>query len=112
MIVVYQLHYSIFKYKDIVLAILFHEPFVDYREFKHIEDVSCVLKLDSGFDEEILKKLLRGINEQIKQPAPFEIEEFTRFYLNDFHFEEMQIACCDSIENMVIYLTDFHLYIA
>ena len=109
----FQLHYSVFKYKTAPLGVLCHEPFVDHREFKHVDDVSCVLKLDHDFDEATLQKLLQGIDEQVKQQqAPFEIEEFTRFYLNDFHFEEMQVTCCDSIENMIAYLVELHLILS
>ena len=104
-----QLHYSIFKYKTIPLGIIFHEPFIDYRAFQYTHDISRLSQLATEFDLDIVEKLLEGIKEEVEHKDAFDIEEFIRFYINDFHFEEIQIVCCDNIENMIAYLAKFHL---
>ena len=104
-----QLHYSIFKYKSVPLGIIFHEPFIDYRAFKYTNNISHISQLTTEFDLAVIEKLLAGIKEDVEQKDAFDIEEFTRFYLNDFYFEEMQIVCCDDIENMVAYIVQFNL---
>ena len=85
-----QLYYSIFKYKSIPLGVLFHEPTFVHRAFKYIPDLHKFEVLCTEIDVKIVEKLLVGIKEQVEAAKSFNIEDFIRFYLNDFHFEEMR----------------------
>lgn len=90
------LYYTLFKYAplqssiSIPLGILFHEPTFDHREFRHITDFSKLNTNCPELDISMIKKLLIGIKEQVESAGHFTIEDFTRFYLNDFRFEEIK----------------------
>jgi hypothetical protein len=94
-----KLHYSILKYApiqsttSIILGILFHEPSRDRRKFIFTTDHSLLSKLAPAVDVEMVEKLLRGIQEDVTSErfdSGFDIEDYTRFYLNDFCFGDIE----------------------
>lgn len=91
------LYYSILKYApiatrstSIILGVLFHEPSFDHRDFRYIADFTKLKTMCPEIDVKMLEKLLVGIKEQVKTAESFDIEDFTRFYLNDFRFEDIE----------------------
>lgn len=105
------LKYSVLKYvpsytqsEQFVLGILFHDEELDYRKFRFRQDVSHLLQLDSELDIELVKKLLHGIKEEVEAESPdkpFDIEDFTRFYLNAFRFTETKTIKYDVLEETI-----------
>ena len=105
------LKYSVLKYvpsytqsEQFVLGILFHDEELDYRKFQFRQDISHLLQLDSELDIELVKKLLHGIKEEVESESPakpFDIEDFTRFYLNAFRFTETKTIKYDVLEETI-----------
>jgi hypothetical protein len=107
-----KLHYSILKYapitssaSPIILGILFHEPSLDYREFRFTTDHSRLSKLTPAVDVEMVEKMLRGIREDIESERfdrkGFDIEEYTRFWINDFRFDGVETVECDVLSETI-----------
>ena len=76
----------------VTLGIIFHEEKTGYREFRHTQDYAVLSKMEPDIDAIITEKLLTGIKAEVEKPVShtFEIEEFTKFYLNDFRFTPPQ----------------------
>lgn len=76
----------------VTLGIIFHEEQTGYREFRHTQDYTILSKIEPDIDSIITEKLLMGIKAEVEKPVShaFEIEEFTKFYLNDFRFTPPQ----------------------
>lgn len=107
-----KLHYSILRFHPIAssstpitLGILFHEPSLDFREFRYTHDLSRLSQLYPDVDIEIVEKLLRGIREDIKSERfyskGFDTEDYTRFYINDFHFGDIERVECNDLDEMI-----------
>jgi hypothetical protein len=107
-----ELHYSILKYSPITphttpitLGILFHKPSLDHSEFRFTTDHSRLSKLTPAVDVEMVEKMLRGIREDIESERlgrkGFDIEDYTRFYLNDFSFGDIETLECDDLDEMI-----------
>lgn len=106
------LHYSILKYAPITsrstymtLGILFHEPSLDHREFRFTHDLSRLSQIDPELDLGLVQKLLVGIKEEVEQRSvgekAFDIEDYTRFYINAFYFEGVQTVKYDVLDDAI-----------
>lgn len=115
-----KLHYSILQYAPItssadpiILGILFHEPSLDHREFRFITDHSRLSQLAPAIDVGMVEKLLSGIKEEVEMgdwaSKPFDIEDYTRFYLNDFCFSEIVCVECDCLDGAIEHLVSSHM---
>ena len=105
------LQYSILKYAPVTsrsthmtLGILFHEPTLEHREFRFITNLSRLSQFESEIDVAMVEKLLQGIKEDVESKRfdkSFDIEDYTRFYLNDFCFESIETIEYDVLGEVI-----------
>jgi hypothetical protein len=95
------------------LGIIFREPHLDHRELRFTHDLSRLSQIDPELDLGIVQKLLVGIKEEVEQMSAgekaFDIEEYTRFYLNDFCFSEIVCVKYDCLDNAIEQLVSIHM---
>lgn len=93
------------KVEKIVLGVLFHEEEIDHREFRHIDDFSRLAQFDDALDLKMIEKLLRGIKDEVESDEfkhkSFDIDEYTRFYINDYYFEDTKYVRYDTLDGMI-----------
>lgn len=90
---------------SIILGILFHEPSLDFREFRYTFDLSHFSEVCPDMDVRMIERLLRGIKEDVEskefETKPFDIEEYTRFWINDFCFGEIKRVEYDELNETI-----------
>ena len=87
--------YSIFKYfpfgkdKDsIILGILLCSEDNTYKEFKYLKDLLILEEFKNEVSISSIDKLLKGIEEDIIISKMFDIDDYIKYFLNDFYFEK------------------------
>lgn len=95
------LFYSTFKYATIPLGIIFHSPEAGMQTFIYAEDLSRIAELDDEINLKLVRCLLLGIKEDIESQQNFSIQEFTKYYVNDFHFDDEQIVQTEDVDETI-----------
>lgn len=106
------LKYSVFQYapyscprKAINLGVIFYEEELNYREFRFCDNFSCISKFDDEIDADIVEKLMRGIKEDVEGEMyslkTFDIDEYIRYYINDFCFERTKTIKYEKLEETI-----------
>lgn len=107
-----ELHYSVFRYSplitegekfSVVLGILFSSPSEHYCTFQINENLSYHNLCFYGIEEQCITKLLYAIKGEVEEahPEQFDIEEYIRFYINDFCFDKVRTAPLGAIDVVV-----------
>ena len=105
------LKYSVLRYmpsqlsgEKINLGILFSEENTGYHSFYYTKNFQRI----KNFDDELDKKTLRNFLEEIKEETEsewdkkrFNIDEFVKFYINNFYFEKTASIIYEDLESMV-----------
>ena len=85
--------------ENVDLGILFCKEKQDYREFRFRKDLSELAKFGDMVDIAMVEKLLYGIKEEVEsekyEHKVFDIDEYTRFFINDFCFGETKMMKYD-----------------
>lgn len=106
------LKYSVLRYSPstvagemINLGILFYEESIGYREFRYTRKLSRLQGFDDEADIPFVREWLRGLSEHISgdlfSQGAFDIDGFTRFYINDFQFEKPREIVYDDLESTI-----------
>ena len=95
------LQYSTFNYSTIPLGIIFYTPEKDIQTFIYVDDLSPIAEIDDEINLELVRCLLLGIKEDIESQQNFSIREFTKYYVNDFRFDDEQTVQTDDITQTV-----------
>lgn len=95
------LFYSTFKYATIPLGIIFHSPEAGVQTFIYVEDLSRMAKFDNEINLKLVHCLLLGIKEDIESQQNFSIREFTKYYVNEFRFDDEQTVKTDDITHTI-----------
>ena len=121
------LKYSVLQYapiargrrsEKVALGVLFQEEASGHREFRFTEDLSRLEKFDDELDMKLIEKLLHGIKEEIESDQykyyrtsdTFDIDDYTRFYINDYCFEDVQYVRCDDVDMEIDKITSRYLW--
>lgn len=106
-----RLKYSVLRYspsppsgEQINLGILFHDEESDYREFKFTQNFTRLAQFDDELDIDIVQKLLMGIKDEFESKETsktIDIESYTRFYINAFHFGGVQSTSYDDVDETI-----------
>ena len=100
-----QLEYSILKYhsqqfdENIILGILLSDKNNKQHNFYYIKNLEILLKYKKEINCDLVKKLLKSIKEETKD-IDFDIHKFTKYYINDFYFEKIQIVNYNNWNNI------------
>lgn len=106
------LKYSVLRYspstvsgEKINLGIIFYDQFCGYREFKYSKKFNRLRSFDDEINIDLVKKLLQGIKEEVEGNLftydKFDIEEYTKYYVNDFCFDKPKAIKYDNLEEMI-----------
>lgn len=106
------LKYSVLRYspskvagEKINLGILFCDMESDYKEFKYSKKFSRLSAFDDEIDIGMVKKLLQSISDDVSGNLfsydEFDIEQYTKFFINDFTFEKPKLIEYDDLAEMV-----------
>ena len=112
------LKYSVLRYspspisgEQINLGILICDESTDYREFYSTEKYSRLIAFDDELDIDLIHMLLCGIREVVTDMAKkFDMEEFIRFYINAFHFDDIKSITYDEMDKTLEYLRITYLH--
>lgn len=90
---------------SITVGVLFNVPGNNKREFKHISNWRRLLSFDDELDKEFVETLFDGIQYQIQDNlftnGKFVIRNFTRFYVNEFRFDDVISTEVDNIDEFI-----------
>lgn len=100
------LHYSTFRYTTIPLGIIFYAPEGDMQTFTYVDNLSPIEEVDDEIDLKLVRCLLLGIKEDIEAQKDFSIREFTRYYVNEFRFDDERTIETEDMEETVKQLRD------
>ncbi len=103
--------YSVLRYsptiisgEQINLGIIFDAPADNYREFRYTKKFNRLTSFDDEIDINIVKALMRNIKEDVEgtvmSSGVFDIEEYVKFFINDFHFEKPKKILYDDIREV------------
>lgn len=106
------LKYSVLRYspstiagEKINLGIIFCDMESGYREFKYSKKFSRLATFDDEIDISMVKKLLQGIADDVAGNLftydNFDIEQYTKFFVNDFCFEKPKSISYDNLNEMI-----------
>ena len=106
------LKYSVLRYspstvagEKINLGIIFYDEENNYRKFKYSKKFARLSSFDDEINLNLVKKLLQSIKDDVEGNLftydKFDIEEYTRYYVNDFSFDKPKMIKYDVLEEMV-----------
>lgn len=106
------LKYSVLRYspstvagEKINLGIIFCDETSNYREFKYTKKFKRLSSFDDEIDISLVKKLLQCIKDDVTGNLfthnKFDIYEYTKYYVNDFSFDEPKVIRYDDLDEMV-----------
>lgn len=106
-----RIKYSVFRYSPskvageiINLGILFFALDEDYRDFKYSKRLTRLAKFDDEVSIEMVRSLLSGIQKEVRGDLfsydSFDIDEFTKFYVNDFFFDAPKIIAYEDLRDI------------
>ena len=106
------LKYSVLRYspstvagEKINLGIIYSEENEKYRKFWHIQKFSRVANFDDEIDIKTVKKLLKSIEAEVVGDVytydHFDIEEYTKYFINDFCFEKPKTIKYESLDDTI-----------
>jgi hypothetical protein len=104
--------YSVLRYspstvagEKINLGIIFFDKSSNYREFRYSKKFSRLSNFDDEINLELVKALLSGIKNDVEGDLfsyqSFDIYEYTKYYINDFVFEEPKAITYDDLHEIV-----------
>lgn len=77
----------------------------NYREFKYSKKFSRLSTFDDEIDISMVKKLLQSISDDVSGNLftynKFDIDQYTKFFVNDFSFEKPKLIEYDDMEEIV-----------
>lgn len=102
--------YSVLRYipsklsgEVINLGILFSDASNGFNEFKFTKNFSRILSFDDSLCKKTLFALLKGIQEEVDEKVndtKFDIDEYTRYYINEFCFDKPIMIKYDSLDEV------------
>ena len=106
------MRYSVLRYspsrvsgEHINLGIMYYAPEDNYYDFRHIRKYSRLMAFDDGLNIENVKTLLHNIKEDVTgnifNGNKFNIDEYVKFFINDFSFETPKNIAYDEISEVV-----------
>lgn len=95
------LHYSTFRYTTIPLGIIFYVPGEDIQTFTYTDNFSPIKEIDDEIDLKLVRCLLLGIKEDVEVQKDFSIREFTRYYVNEFRFDDERTVETEDIDETI-----------
>lgn len=106
------LKYSVLRYSPstvsgerINLGIIFCDMESGYREFRYSRKYTRLLTFDDEIDLTMVKKMLQGIADDVQGNIftydTFDIEQYTKFFVNNFSFEKPKSICYDKLEDIM-----------
>lgn len=106
------LKYSVLRYspstvsgEKINLGIIFFDESRKYREFRYSKKFARLSSFDDEINLELVKKLLQSIKDDVEGNLftydKFDIDEYTKYYVNDFCFEKPKAIKYDVLEEMI-----------
>lgn len=107
-----KLNYSVLRYspsaisgEKINLGIILCDEESNYREFYFSKKFSRLSSFDDEINLKMVKTLLYGIEEEVSGDLfsyeAFDIEKFTKFYVNDFAFDKPKTISYTDLEDTV-----------
>lgn len=104
--------YSVLRYSPTVisgeqinLGIIFDAPEDNYREFRCTKKFNRLISFDDELDINIVKALMKNIKEDVEgtvlSAGVFDIDNYVKFFINDFHFEKPKKILYDDINEVV-----------
>ena len=105
------LKYSVLRYSPstlsgerINLGILFSEESTGMHSFYYTKNLNRIKSFDDELDKTALKELLIGISKEVEgewNNTGFDIQKFTKYYINDFKFDRIQAITYETIEKII-----------
>lgn len=106
------LKYSVLRYspstvagEKINLGIIFCDEERNYREFRYSKKFSRLANFDDEINIQLVKKLLQTIKDDVEGKLftyeEFDVEEYTKYYVNDFCFDKPKMIKYDDWDEMV-----------
>jgi len=104
--------YSVLRYspsrvagEHINLGIIFDAPKDNYLEFRYVRKYARLAAFDDELNIDNVKTLLRNIKEDISGNIfignTFDIEDYVKFYINDFCFEKPKTIAYDDVKEVI-----------
>lgn len=106
------LKYSVLRYspstvsgEKINLGIIFFDEEKQYREFRYSKKFSRLSSFDDEINISLVRKLLQSIKDEVEGNlftySKFDIDEYTKYYVNDFCFEKPKSIKYDVLDDMI-----------
>lgn len=105
------LKYSVLRYSPakvsgelINLGILFCEESINYHAFYYSKNIARILKFDDMLDSRVLKDFLYGIMRDVEEYSnemQFDIDDYVKFYINDYEFDKPKIIEYDDLDTII-----------
>ncbi|MBP3338532.1 MAG: DUF3037 domain-containing protein [Lachnospiraceae bacterium] len=106
------LKYSVLRYspsaiagEKINLGIMFYDEASGYREFKYSKKYSRLTAFDDEIDIQMVKHMLKSISDDVNGNIftynTFDINAYTKYFINDFFFEEPKSIKYEKLEEMI-----------
>jgi len=107
--------YSVLRYspsavsgESINLGIIILEKEVDYREFYYTKKLSRVMNFDDTMRKDVVIKLLESIKADVEKNifnyGGFDVEEYTKYYKNNYYFEKPKALLYESLDKQILEL--------
>ena len=80
---------------------MYYEEKINYKEFKFSKKLSRLANFDDEVKLSSVKELLTGIKKDIQNKEKFEIEEYTKFYVNKYSFDTTKTIKYENLEETV-----------
>lgn len=104
--------YSVLRYsprqiagEQINLGIIFDAPEDNYREFRWTKRFNRLAAFDDEVDLSVVRSLLRNIKEDVEgtifSAKAFDIDEYVKYFINDYHFERPKKIIYEDILEVV-----------
>lgn len=76
-----------------------------YCEFKYSKKFSRLSSFDDEINIDLVKKLLQGIRDDVKNQAmlqkSFDMDGYIKYYINDFSFDKPKMIKYDNLDEMI-----------
>ncbi len=105
------LKYSVLRYSPSILSgerinlgILFSEESIGFHSFYYTHRLNRIKSFDDEIDKSVLRDFLIGIEEEASGKwyhDSFDINKFTKYYINDFQFETPQAIIYDNLDTVI-----------